>query len=94
MKRIIMLVLGLILSMIGVLLTISPFPMGFVLVFFGFGILIMHSPRFAAWVRLNRTNNDVIDRQASVAAKACPPTIAEALEKTSPHRNYEDEPEV
>ena len=89
-----MIVLGGFLSLLGVILMVSPFPMGFVLIFLGLGLIIMHSPRAAAWLRLNRTYNDVVDKQADLAAKACPPKIAAALKKTSPHRTYEDAAEV
>ena len=78
MKRLIMIVLGGFLSLLGVILMVSPFPMGFVLIFLGLGLIIMHSPRAAAWLRLNRTYNDVVDKQADLAAKACPPKLRPA----------------
>jgi hypothetical protein len=86
-----MLIIGGLLTMVGALLTISPLPLGFVLAFFGLGLMIMHSPRRAAWIRLNRTYNDTVDRHASYAAKHMPEPVAGALERTSPHRDYEGE---
>lgn len=88
-KRLLSLIAGGVLVFLGVILTISPFPMGFLLVAVGLGLLIMHSPKIAAWVRFNRTYNDTINEQATLATKLAPEKIAEALEKTDPRRTYE-----
>jgi hypothetical protein len=83
-----MLALGALLTVLGAVLTISPLPLGFVFAFFGLGLMIMHSPRMAAWVRFNRTYNDAVDRHADLAARHIPGKVGKALARTSPHRQY------
>ncbi|MCQ8185293.1 hypothetical protein [Parvularcula maris] len=94
MKRVFMLGVGGFLTVMGVILTISPVPLGFVLAFFGLGLMIMHSPRMAAWVRFNRTYNDTVDKHATYAAKHMPGKVGQALDRTSPHRDYEGQKPV
>ncbi|GGY43699.1 hypothetical protein [Parvularcula lutaonensis] len=88
-RRVATLVGGGVLVLFGVLLAISPLPMGILLVAIGMGLLVMGSPRIAAWLRFNRTYNDTLDKQAAIATKHAPKKIAEALEKTDPRRRYD-----
>ncbi|MEE4212613.1 MAG: hypothetical protein V2I43_25485 [Parvularcula sp.] len=89
MRRVFQLVGGCLLIVLGTVLTISPLPFGFVLVFWGFGLVVMASPRAAAWLRFNRTYNDTLNKHAAMAAKHLPQAIAEAVKKTDPHRSYQ-----
>lgn len=85
-KRWMRLAAGVVLTFLGLVLAISPLPFGVVLAAFGAAMLIAASPRVAAWVRFNRTYNDTLDVHAAAAAKRLPRQVAEALEKTDPHR--------
>jgi hypothetical protein len=90
MKRFLQFISGSVLIVVGMLLTVSPLPFGCVLVFWGAGLLIMASPRIAAWLRFNRTYNDTLNRHFATAAKHLPRDIAAAVRKTDPHRTYID----
>lgn len=84
-RQIIFIVIGTFLAVIGVIVSVSPMPLGFLLLLPGLTMLIYGSPRFAAWVRMRRARNAEINERAVKLADKVNGPVGKALKKTDPH---------
>lgn len=78
---------GGILSFIGVLLFISPIPLGFIFLAPGLAMLISGSDSFAKWVRRRRAKHDGLNEKLQAAEDMAPDAICEPLRKTEPSKS-------
>lgn len=77
-------VVGAIITLLGLVLTWSPIPFGFVLLFLGLSILVWANPWVRRRVRQWRVRSQKFDAAVSAVQKRAPGPIAGALAKTEP----------
>ena len=76
--------IAIVLIVVGVLTSISPVPLGFVLVLVGIVVLALADPHARPMLRWLRRRWPWLDRRLRGAQKKAPTAIAEPLEETDP----------
>lgn len=84
MKKGALLIAGAIVTLIGVIVFVSPIPFGFAIVIPGLAMLIMGSDTVARWIKRQREDHEEIDDKLKTAEEEAPDEISEPLEKTDP----------
>ena len=84
MKKTALLIIGVIVTFIGVIVFISPIPFGFAIVIPGLAMLIMGSDSFAQWIKRRRELHDDLDEKMTEAEEQVPDDLCEPLKKTRP----------
>ncbi len=84
MKKTILLILGGIVTLVGLIVFVSPIPFGFAIVIPGVAMLIMGSDTVANWIKRRREEHEKLDEKLKDAEEEAPEEISEPLEKTDP----------
>lgn len=84
MKKGALLIAGAIVTLIGVIVFVSPIPFGFAIVIPGLAMLIMGSDTVARWIKRQREDHEEIDDKLKTAEEEAPDEISEPLEKADP----------
>lgn len=83
-KRIALLTVGAIVTIIGAVLTISPIPFGIFIVVPGLALMVMASDDFARWVKHRRERHGKFHRTLRKASGKAPDDLHNPLRKTDP----------
>ena len=84
MRKILYCSLGALLAIPGLLIAISPLPLGFLLLLPGMMFLIMGSERVRRWVSERRRRNREINARMADVEDTLPPSVSAPLKTTRP----------
>lgn len=77
-------VIGSTLVLFGLVLSVTPIPVGLVMVAVGLLLLAPYFKPIQSLVRRLRRRSDTVDRSLRKIKRRCPPVIRTAIEKTAP----------
>ncbi|WP_370339695.1 hypothetical protein [Parvularcula marina] len=86
-RKAVFILLGLIFLIPGLVVSISPVPLGFVLLLPGVTFLIIGSRQFRRWIRRRRERNAEINARIITAEDSLPGPIADPLKLTRPREH-------